>query len=110
MRELNPATSRTIGHAEDVDLLAIFRRGATTEHPFLQLQPLITPSPLENFVTRVGACRFRLVVQARGTQADSRTLTLDIALDGTWPPAERAKRCLVIKEVTPGAPSYIGAP
>ena len=97
MRSLNPAATRTIGKPDDADLVALFKRGLTTTNPFLQLQPLLGVLP----ITRDGKCKFRVVLQARGTHADSNYLTVEIAWEGTWPEkGDDLRRILVVQEIT----------
>jgi hypothetical protein len=65
MHNLNAGVTKVIGYPEDADLVALFSNGAKTTEPFLQLRPLIAPSPLEKLVTRDKKCQFRVVVWYR---------------------------------------------
>jgi hypothetical protein len=102
MTVVNPAATRVVGHDQHADLIAFYKRGVTTLHPFLQLQALLIPSRLN--IHRTGDCRLRLVLAARGREAVSNELTVDVGWNGRWPEsAEDAVRGIVIREV--GAPS-----
>jgi hypothetical protein len=98
IRSMTAAAARDIGYPCDADLVSLFREGPATSQPFLQLQPLIAPSPLEGLITRDKKCRLRVVLLARGMQADSNYLTVEIAWSGTWP-QKTDDPCMVVKEV-----------
>lgn len=95
---VDPATTKVVGHDAEADLVAFFKNGATTPHPFLLLQPLFAPNRLR--IDRVGRCQLRLVLLARGRQVESNYLTVDLAWNGKWPETEEdAKRHIVVKPV-----------
>jgi hypothetical protein len=98
MSVVNPATTRIIGHDDEADLVALFKRGATTPHASLLLQTLFIPNRLR--ADRDGRCLLRLVLQARGRLAVSNYLTVEVAWEGKWPKtAEDVPKCIVVREV-----------
>jgi hypothetical protein len=90
--EVMPA-QRTIGSEADADLCMIVRDR-------FELLLLVQPNNLDS--RRYGTMRMRVVLQARGIEADSNQLTLDIAWNGKWHDgAIEMGSNLTIKEVTP---------
>jgi len=97
MSSLNPDPVRVVGYPAEADLVALFQRAATLTQPLLQLQPLIAPSPLD--VHRIKECKLRVILQARGMEADSNFLTVEIAWDGKWADKADAQMSMVVREV-----------
>jgi len=94
-----PDGYRVVGHDQFADLIAFYKRGATTVQPFLQLQPLLIPSRLN--IHRTGECRMRLVLVARSREAVSNEVMIDVGWNGRWPErAEDLARSIVVREVS----------
>jgi hypothetical protein len=94
-QEFNPV-SRTIGPQGDCDLCNVVKE------KWLELQTLIQPFGLQT--RHREACRLAVTLQARGHQADSNELRIQIHWDGEWGADTAAmRRHLVIKEDTPPA-------
>jgi hypothetical protein len=85
---------RTVGHSIESDLVSIFEVGRLMVHPVLM------PHPLAKYLHRDGKCRMKLVLQARGLEADSNTLAVEIAWDGVWHnETQEIARHMVVREV-----------
>ena len=79
-QEIKPLT-RTIGHAEDIDLCSV------VETKWLELHPLIVPYALD--AKRRTACRLFVTLQARSIEADSDLLRVAISWNGKWADDEK---------------------
>jgi hypothetical protein len=96
---INSSITRTVGFPETADLAALFKRGVDTTEPFLALQPIYAPSPLQGLASRTQPCRLRLTLQAKAVEADSNYLTVEIAWNGQWAEHLDVERSLVVKEL-----------
>lgn len=91
-QEVLPSVLRTIGPEAWVDLCSVVK------DKFLQIHPLIKPNNLET-VRRVPTS-FIVTVQARGNEADSEPLRLQISWDGNWHDgAQEMQRHLAVKVI-----------
>ena len=74
----------SFGYGFDCDLLSCVRDAPGGGKPFLELHPLIIPNDPANIRQRSAACKFSVTFQARGLEADSNQLSVQIAWDGQW--------------------------
>jgi hypothetical protein len=85
---------RTVGHSIESDLISVFQIGTLMGHPVLM------PHPLAKYLHRDGKCRMKLILQARGLEADSNVLAVEVAWDGAWEDGtQEMARHMVVKEV-----------
>ena len=91
-QEIKPLV-RTIGHADDCDLCSV------VEEKWLELHPLVIPHALD--ARRRTSCRLIVTLQARGVEADSNLLRVEIAWDGKWSEdADEMAHHMVVKGIS----------
>ena len=88
---LEKGADRSIGHSAEADLFAIVGNNARLTTRFRNFDRLQTDFN--------GPIHLRATVQARGIEADSPELTIDIQWDGTWPASHDEAQHVLLKPV-----------